>query len=128
MQCPPGIQMLGQRQLDEDPVHLRVRVQTVDEGVQFPLGEVRIRTEFQRPDSGLLTGLHLAPHIDLRRRIRADQDHREAGRPGAARDSFRHPHADLLKDPLSMGLAIQDLGHGPPLPTISPAFPGQGMD
>ena len=106
------VHLLGQRQLDEDPVHAAIRVQRGDAVEQLLRGHAGGEFMQHRAHARFLAGAHLVAHIDARGGIVADEDRGEAG-PHAARgepgDLVLHRGADRSGE----RFAVEDLsGHG----------------
>ena len=87
--------MVGKRELDEDPGHPLVGVQVGDEPEQLVLGRVGGELVMDRRDAHLLARLLLAPHVERRGWILADEDGREPDRPPEGGNVPRHLGPDL---------------------------------
>ena len=72
------VDVLGERHLNENAVHRVIVVQLLNQGEEVLLGGIRIEAVLVGFDSQLLAGSGLVPHVDLRGRIFAHQDHRQA--------------------------------------------------
>ena len=72
------VDLVGQRRLDEDPVHLVVLVQLFDELDELVLGRRGGQAMVDRLDADLVRSLVLEADVDLRRRIVADEHGGEA--------------------------------------------------
>jgi hypothetical protein len=72
------VDVVRQRQLDEDAVDARVRVQLRHEAEELLLGRLRRQVLPQREDADLLAGLLLVAHVDAARGVVADEDGGEA--------------------------------------------------
>ena len=72
------VEVVGHRQLDEQPVDGVVGVDLGDEREQRLLARVRRQVVIERLESGLPRGLVLAADVDLRGGILADEDRGEA--------------------------------------------------
>ena len=73
------VDVFGQRHLHQDAVDAGVEVERLNAGQQIRLAQRGIVFLENRVDTGLGAGLDLVAHIHGRRRIVADQDHRQAG-------------------------------------------------
>src|SRR6185369_11177867 len=104
--------VLGQGLLDEDAVHGGVGVQRRDAREQLAFAERGGVGLLQRADADLGAGAHLVAHVDLARRIFADEDHREtrcrAG-GGEGGDALREPGTQLACDPRAVDQLRQAL-------------------
>ena len=94
------VHVLGQRQLDEDPVHGVVRIQLREQ-----LQDLALRRRLRQPvvarrDARLLRRLVLPADVDVRRGVLADEDGREADRTAERLDVLRDLSAHLLRDRL----------------------------
>jgi hypothetical protein len=74
-----GIDARGQRQLDENAMHGRIRVELVDQRVEFAFRRRCRHAVFERDDPGLAALGDLAADIDLAGGIVTDQHHGEPG-------------------------------------------------
>ena len=74
------VDLLGQRQLDEDPVDLVVGVQLGDQREQLVLRRLGVELVVDRAHPDLLGGAGACCDVDLRGRVVADQHGREPGR------------------------------------------------
>nr|CUV15163.1 protein of unknown function [Ralstonia solanacearum] len=82
-----AVDVLGQRQLDQDAVDARVAVQRVDAAEQVGLGQVgRVAVE-DGQEAVVFARLDLVAHVDLAGRVVADQDDGEAGLVAASGES-----------------------------------------
>ncbi|VVO38950.1 hypothetical protein PS718_05617 [Pseudomonas fluorescens] len=88
--------MLGQRQLKQNAVDGRIVVKTVDQIGQRLLSGVRGQVVGLREEADLFTVFTLVRDINLRGRIAADQDHREAGSAQALLATLGNSFGDLL--------------------------------
>jgi hypothetical protein len=103
------VDLVGQRELDEDPGDALVGVQLVDEGEELILGDRSGRLVVKRLDPDLRAGLPLAAHVDRRRRILAHEDGRQPDGPAELADLF----CDLCAHARGEGLAVHERrGHG----------------
>ncbi|VVN49255.1 hypothetical protein PS619_06291 [Pseudomonas fluorescens] len=88
--------MLGQRQLKQDAVDCRVVVEAIDQIGQRVLRGVGGQVVGLREEADLFTVFTLVRDINLRGRIAADQDHREAGSAQALLATLGNSLGDLL--------------------------------
>src|SRR5207247_1265694 len=79
LQHPLGRDVLGERQLHQDPVDLVVRVEALDEGKQLGLGRLRGESQGLVVQAGLVAGLALHADIGVRGRVFAHQHGSEPG-------------------------------------------------
>ena len=91
-----GVQVLGQWQLQQDAVHLRIIVEVVNQVGQGLLSSVRRQVVGLGNKADLFTVFTLVRDINLRGRIAADQDHREARRAQALLAALGDSFGDLL--------------------------------
>ncbi|MCY1298164.1 hypothetical protein D9M70_476370 [compost metagenome] len=77
------IDMRRQRQLHEDAVHTAVGIEAADKCQQVSFDSVCRQLVFKGTDAAFLSTQHLVAHVDLARRILADQHYRQ-GRGNAA--------------------------------------------
>ena len=107
------VEAVRQRALHEDPVHVRIGVEAVDQRIELGLRRRRGQIVMERAHAGLGRLLVLHADVDLRRGIGADKHRREARRPPAVGDELAHALGDALADGCGDGLAVQDLcAHG----------------
>ena len=106
-----GVQTGGEGQLDQDPIHLWIAVEPVDQGIQFSLAGSGGNAVLQGADAGPGAGGDLAAHIHLAGRICTHQDHRQAGRAQAQGRAARHPLLDLGQHPVGVCFPIQNQDH-----------------
>ena len=104
-----GVEAVGERQLDEDPVDGGVGVQPVDHRVQLVLRGLRREAHRVDLEPGLGGGAVLVPHVDLARRILPDEDDGEAGLD-AVLGELGGGGAHLGADGRRGGLAVEELG------------------
>ena len=71
------VHVRGERQLDEDPVHLVVGVELPDEREHLRLGRIRVEADVPGVDAGFCRGLVLQPDVDVRRGVVADEHGRQ---------------------------------------------------
>ncbi len=92
--------LLGERELHEDPVDLLVHVETREHLHEGGLGRVGGQHVELAADAGVERRLLLVARVDLARRILADEDHLEPGRASVLlherRDALTDLGADLL--------------------------------
>ena len=79
-QHPRRIDVLGQRQLHEDPVHGRIGVEGLDQRQQLRFARLRGQIVLDRTEAARLGGPALAGDITLARRVLADENDRETRR------------------------------------------------
>jgi hypothetical protein len=73
--------------------------------------DVRRVGDLLRVEAGLRTGVDLVAHIDLRRRVFTDEDHRQSG-AGAARGQRFGTRLEIGAQPLRQRVAVEDsCGH-----------------
>jgi len=108
LERPLGIQSGRQRQLHQDAVHRRVRVQPSDQRLQLGLAGAGGDPVLPRGDPGADAGGDLAAHIDVAGRVVADQDHGQAGRPEAPGRPLFHRALDLDQHPVGMRFPVKD--------------------
>jgi hypothetical protein len=108
-----GVDMLGQRKLHQDAVHLRVGVEALHERQDLLLGGALGQLVLERLHANLDGLLGLVLHIDLAGRVLAHEHHREPrGKPMAGLKCL-HVRRHLLANICCDGFAIDDLGcHG----------------
>ena len=80
LEDPVRVEVLRQRQLHEDAVHRRIRVQPGNVAEQFGFGRFGRQACEKGADADLLARLDLVAHVHGRGRVVAHEDHREAGR------------------------------------------------
>jgi hypothetical protein len=102
------VEVLGQRELEQDAVHAVVRVQRADQLRELLGHDVSARLVVERLDPDLGRVLPLHAHVHGGRRVVADEDRREPRRPIHRRDLAPHLLAHLRRD----SLPVDDLGHG----------------
>ena len=102
------VDLLGERQLAEDPGHALVRVELVDEPEKLLLRRLGGELVVERLDPDLAAGLLLALDVDLRRRVLADENRGEADRPAELFDVLATSRAD----PLGECFSIHEDSHG----------------
>ena len=90
-----GIQPLGQGQLEEDAVHLRIAVQAGNELKQLRLGDGCRQTIGKGAYARLFTGPLLVAYIDLGGRILAHQNDGQSRSPQTPGDGFPNFTADF---------------------------------
>ena len=106
------VQMVRERQLDDDPVDLGVAVQAADRGEQLVLGHVGGQVDLLGADPDVGAGLVLRPHVDARGLVVAHEDGGQAG-GDAALGERAYPLAHLAADLRGDGFAVEDRrGHG----------------
>ena len=106
----PLVDLAGQRQLHEDAVDRVVGVQLRDELEQLRLARLLRQAQVACLDPDLERRLVLAPDVDVRGRIVADEHGRE---PDRARE-HRHLGRDLRANPGREGLPVhQRRRHAP---------------
>ena len=88
--------MLGQWQLQQDAIDLRVVVEAVDQVGKGLLGGLGRQVVGFGDKADLFTVFTLVRDINLRGRIAADQDHREARRAQALLAALGDSFGDLL--------------------------------
>lgn len=71
------VDVVGERQLDEDPVDGRIRVPFVEDCQDLGLRRLGRKAGFLRGDAGLGTRLLLHADVYLRRRVLPDEHYRE---------------------------------------------------
>ena len=81
----------GKRQLDEDPGHALVRVQVGDEPEELVLGGLARELVVDRVDADLSARLLLAPDVEGRGLVLADEHGGEADRPSQLADVVARP-------------------------------------
>ena len=101
-----AVDLRRRRQLEQDPGHLGVRVELVEQLAHGLVARVRGQAVVEPADPGLGARLLLAADVDGARRVVADQDGGEAGRLVARgdprRDLLAHLVAHLLRDRLAV--------------------------
>src|SRR4030095_7056971 len=102
--------MLRQRQLNENPIDRRVRIQLSNDGEQLRFARRRRQLATLRANTDLQAVAVLQAHVDLRSRIVADQHDREPWRPRPEGDAFTYAIGDLVSELRSDGGAIEDSG------------------
>jgi hypothetical protein len=101
----PFVYVLGQGELDEDPVNRRVRVEAIEQRQELVLRSARLEVVVPRGDADLGAGASLGGDVDARGRILADEDRGEPrddparAQPG---DLLRHLGAHLRGDRLAV--------------------------
>ncbi len=90
------VQVLRQWQLQQDAVDCRIVVEAVDQVGQRFLSGFGRQVIGLGDEADLFTVFTLVRDINLRGRIAADQDHREAGRAQALLATLVDPLGDLL--------------------------------
>ena len=105
-----GIEVGGQRQLDEDTVYLRVGVERGDLGEQFRLGGVSRQAVFEAVKSRFFCLDAFVAYIDFACRIFADEDDGEAGRDAGFFAEGGGFLRDLGADGGGEGFAVDDCG------------------
>ena len=98
------VHVLGERKLDEDAVDVVVGIELRDDLEHLALGRVRREAMVARVDPGLVRGVVLPGDVDVRRRIVAHEDRREAH--GLAEG--RHLLGDLSADLLCQRLPVDE--------------------
>ena len=103
-----AVEMLGDRELEQDPADGLVVVQRTDSRGHLLLRDIGGEALVEGPDADLLTRPLLVGHVDLRCRVVPDQHGRQARRMAELglerRDLPRH----LLANPGGHGLAVDD--------------------
>jgi hypothetical protein len=99
------VDVVGQRELHEEPVDRVVGIQLLDLLEQLLLGRLRGEPDVACIDSDLPGRLVLEPDVDVRCRIVADKDRREADLP-----ELPNLVCDLAADALGERLAVHELG------------------
>src|SRR5215216_38361 len=102
------VDLLGKRELTQDPGHALVRVELRDEPEELLLGRLGRELVVERLDTDLATRFLLALDVDLRRRVLADEDSGEADRPRQPGDVL----SDLDAHPLGERFSIHEDSHG----------------
>ena len=101
----------GQRLLDQDPVHLRILIESPDFLEQTGFGHIRGEIDGPVPHAHFLGGLALQFDIQLRSRILSDEDRRES-RHDPVRGEFREPGLQLCANIVGDLLAVDQFrGH-----------------
>ena len=94
------VDLLGERQLDQDPVHLVVGVQLADQGEQLVLADRGLQLVVDRAHPHLLGLAALVGDVDLRGGVVADEHGGEARRPAAVRScELPSPRPPLARGP-----------------------------
>ncbi len=102
------VDLLGERQLAEDPGYALVRVELGDEPEKLLLGRLGRELVVERLDPDLAARFLLPFDVDLRRRVLADEDRGEADRMREPGDVLR----DLRAYPLGERFAVHEDSHG----------------
>ena len=102
------VELVRQRQLEQDAVHALVGVQRADQLGQLVRGHVAAGLVVEGLDAHLGGVLALHAHVDGRGGIVADEDRREPGLAVHGLDLA----LDLLAHLRRNCLAVDDLGHG----------------
>ncbi len=105
------VDVLGQRQLNEDAVDIVICIELADQDQQLLVGDRGWQAMAGRLDADRFAGLDLARDVDLRGGIFADKHDRQAGRHALGLqclDMRLLVIAHLPRD----GLAVDDLGTG----------------
>jgi hypothetical protein len=111
LQHPLLAHLRRQRQLHQDAVDARLRVERADALEHLLFGHRGRQLDQLGVDAGIGAGLDLAAHVDARGRIVADQDDGEAG-PAAARLEGGDARAQRAAQPARQGDTVDDLaGH-----------------
>ena len=105
-----GIDLRGQRQLDQNAVDLVAPVELGDELEHLLGGDGGRRRDEVAIDAKLGAGLHLVADVDLRRGHVAHQ-HRSQPRPNAVRGQRADLFGHFLLDGCGNGRAIENLRH-----------------
>ena len=108
----PGVDLSGQRQLHEHAVDRPVAVELPDQLEQRRLRGLLGEDVLEAGHASFLTGLRLAAHVDLRRRIVSDPDESQPRPHAGALLDLPHLRGDLGADPGGDGLAVDDHGGG----------------
>jgi hypothetical protein len=107
-----GIDLLGERKLDEDAVNVVARVEFVDERDHLRGGDRLWRRDLLAVDAELLAGLDLVAHVDLGGGVVAHEHGGEAGTE-ALRGEGAHLGADFIFDLRGdLGAVEKGRGHG----------------
>jgi hypothetical protein len=108
-----GVEVLGQRQLDEDPVDLLVLVELADDAARAPPGVVSSSSSIWRLTMpGRLAGPVLHADVDLARRVAAHQHGGQAGGDPVLGLQAGDVVGDAGTDLGRQGLAVEDAcGH-----------------
>ena len=116
------IDLLRQRQLDQDPVHRRVGIQLVDQRQQLVFRRVGRQVVRKRQHVRGFGEFALVAHVDLRGRVFADQHDGEPGPRQARRDARRDAlaraprsarAASVLPSRMRALIAVSDRGAKP---------------
>ena len=109
-----GVDLPGQRQLNEDSINVGIGVQLADELEQLVLGDGRRQIVREAGHSGFGGRAVLRADVDGARRILADQDRREPGCAAGACFEFTHSRGDPVADRLGGGFSVDPLRRHPP--------------
>ena len=103
-----GVDLVGQRQLDQDAVHRGVGVERAQPGEQVALADVSRQLEQSAVDADLGGHSRLGAHVGPARRMVADQDHPQAGRTAVAGGESVDLGGDLGAQLRGRRLAVDD--------------------
>ena len=101
------VDVTGQRRLHQDAVHVRVGIETVDQGEQVGLGGVGGKVMIERAKTDLVAGLALVAHVHRRGGIAADQHHGQPGRGQPLRHPRSDPQTQLLQQFLGDAFTVE---------------------
>ena len=105
---PLGVDLLRQRQLHQDAVHRGIGVERAHAVEHLRLAGGRGKVERERPHARRLGHPALVAHVDLRRRVLADEDDGEPGCGATLRHARRDALAHVGDHPLGERLAVED--------------------
>jgi hypothetical protein len=104
------VDVLRQRQLDQDAVDSRIAIQAVDECQDFPFGCVRVQRVLHGVKAAILGRSLLVSYIDLARRIVANEDDGEPGSDAARSHQARRIFGDRFRQLGGFCLAVDEGG------------------
>src|SRR3990167_2534243 len=105
------VDMVGQRQLNQDAVDCRVGVKPLDQLKQGGFARVGRQLVLDRANSGFLGAQHLVAYINLAGRVAAYQHHSQPWLNADAHKLF-DLDADFTQNPRGGGLAVDDFHAG----------------
>ena len=106
-----GINLVWQRQLHQDSVHIRIRVQLIDQTQQFSFARSVRELMLKGFHAGLERLLALVAHIDLACRILAYQHDRQAGGESMIALQAADCRTHALSQTLGKCLTVDSLCH-----------------
>jgi hypothetical protein len=102
-----GIDMCRQRQLHEDSVDGRVRVESIDQRRQFGFRRVGWQIEIMGSKTNACAGTPLVAHVDRGRCLITDQHHCQTGANLACLHARADPRGEPIQQFIGNALAVQ---------------------